>query len=133
MGYSFCEVGLSSVESKLDPKEIKTDLRVLSPKTDDLTFVEKIPVSRTLPIYCRTAAEPICDPNCIQSVVLGSVGRFGAKTPLASKLLLGAMKKFTRRFCELNLDRLRPGDAEFDDWIANTPYTAERRAQLKAV
>jgi len=133
MGYSFKEVGLGDVRSKLEPKSVKKSLKITGCNTDETRARERVPISRTLCVYCRTATEPIPDPNCQESVVLGIVGRFGAKTPEPSKILLEVVKSFTLRWCENSLDQLQGGDADFDRWLEAAPYTAERKEELKRV
>lgn len=105
-------------------------MRIKAPRNKKEDHREKIPVAVSLPVYFNLA-QPVPDPGCTESLVLGALGRFGAKTPKASAVLLQALRNFTRRTVERLYDRLEPGDADFETWIETTPYPAARREELK--
>ncbi len=94
----------------------------------------RLPVSSSLPIYCKTAVRPKPDHRDPLNSVCGVIQRFGNEPPPVNHESLAEL----RRFIDLWLKRyLKPIEADevlsFDDWINSAPYTENRREQLRQV
>jgi hypothetical protein len=81
-------------------------------------------------VYCSDVALPRPDPTYVPNKVLGVLKRFGTK-PYPANFDKRKLRRFVRGWCEKNLTPLDPEvDLSFETWVKNTPYTADRKAEL---
>lgn len=88
--------------------------------------------SRLVYGYTPCRAPLHVDSNDVQTQILGLKHRVARKTPMSDKVdhkIIRKFKKFVKRWCKKNLTPITE-KPDFYDWIQNTPYTQDRRAEL---
>jgi len=129
-GYRYTELDPNA--AGIDQKQIKEDLKIIHCRITELDDEERIPLSRTLPIYFDFA-QPIPDCNHQATIVMGLLKRAGTKPPEGSEILRAALRSFTRRYCEEHLKPLAQGSVDFYNWIESTDYSRARKDELIGV
>jgi hypothetical protein len=116
--------------AKLDPETTKKNMIITGCLKRRADCVDRIPISRTLPIYFDEFALFRPDPDYPPNVVIGVLARIGMQPPKIDPVIKRALKMFVSAYCEQFLTPLEPDSVDFKDWIENTPYSRKRKDQL---
>lgn len=87
----------------------------------------------SLGCHVESVSLPVPDLNHGPSILAGLTKRVAARMPPINRVILRRFKRFVKRFCNSHLRDLKFSPDEqfsFEDWIANAPYTAYRKADL---
>lgn len=127
-GYRFTEIDPAIL--KIDRTKIKKDLKIISSLVNEEMEPERLPVSRTLPIYFELAKPRPC-PNHPPQAVISLLKRTGTKPPPGSSELRRLIKVFMRSFCERTFVPLSTEEIDFENWVSNINQTSERKEELR--
>lgn len=95
--------------------------------------IQRSPVSSSLPIFWSEAVRPKPDHRDPLNLVCGVIQRFGNETPPITKSIQADLKRFVDLWLRRHLKPIEPDELmTFEQWIEQSPYSSNRRAQLIA-
>lgn len=130
-GYRFTEIDPYILE--FDVQHVKNTVKIKKCSVTVATQKDRVPISRTLPVYFEGAALPRPCPNSAEGKVISLLKRSGTKPPPRVAGVLEHLKTFTRSFCESHFERLTGDEAEFDDWVEGINHPQARKDELRKV
>jgi len=110
-------------------------MRVTNIRKDFYNDIRK-PVRVSLGPHILGATMPVPDLNHGPSQLTQISKRVGANMPNINRARLRSFKRFVKRFCRKYLTSLQFDDTEafdFEEWIAEAPYEAYRKDELRQV